>query len=405
MKFVRCLGVALLASAAFAQDLAVRAERVHTVSGAVIENGVVIVRGGKIAAVGKQADVAVPAGMRVLTAKVATPGLVDAHSVVGLAGYLNQPQDQDQKDPTAPIQPELRAIDAYNARERLVEWVRGFGVTTIHTGHGPLALISGQTLIAKTRGDTVDESVFVPCAMIAATLGADSRAEGPGKSPGTAGKQVALLREAFLAAREHQRKLREAGDDAAKKPERNLRHEALIDVLERRVPLLVTAQRHQDISSALRLAREFDFALVLDGASEAYVVLDEIKAAGVSVIAHPPMARFGGELENASRATPKKLADAGLRFAFQSGYESYVPKTRVVLYEAAIAAANGLGADAALRAITLDAARILGVDARIGSLEVGKDGDLALYDGDPFEYTTHCTATVIEGVLVSEGAR
>lgn len=134
MKFVRCLGVGLLASAAFAQDLAVRAERVHTVSGAVIENGVVIVRGGKIAAVGKQADVAVPAGMRVLTAKVATPGLVDAHSVVGLAGYLNQPQDQDQKDPTAPIQPELRAIDAYNARERLVEWVRGFGVTTIHTG-------------------------------------------------------------------------------------------------------------------------------------------------------------------------------------------------------------------------------------------------------------------------------
>ncbi|MFO1010749.1 MAG: amidohydrolase family protein [Planctomycetota bacterium] len=405
MKFVRCLGVALLASAAFAQDLAVRAERVHTVSGAVIENGVVIVRGGKIAAVGKQADVAVPAGMRVLTAKVATPGLVDAHSVVGLAGYLNQPQDQDQKDPTAPIQPELRAIDAYNARERLVEWVRGFGVTTIHTGHAPSALISGQTLVAKTRGDTVDEAVIVPCAMVAATLGADSRSEGPGKSPGTAGKQLALLREAFLGARDYQRKLTEAGNDASKKPDRDLRKEELVDVLEKRVPLLVTAQRHQDIESALRLAKEFDFRLVLDGASEAYLLLDELRAAKVPVIAHAPMARFSGELENASRSTPVKLRDAKIPFTFQSGYEDYVPKTRVVLYEAAIAAANGLGFDGALRAITLDAATILGLEKRLGSLDVGKDGDLALYDGDPFEYTTHCVATVIEGAVVFEGSR
>lgn len=405
MKFVRCLGVGLLASAAFAQDLAVRAERVHTVSGAVIENGVVIVRGGKIAAVGKQADVAVPAGMRVLTAKVATPGLVDAHSVVGLAGYLNQPQDQDQKDPTAPIQPELRAIDAYNARERLVEWVRGFGVTTIHTGHAPSALISGQTLVAKTRGDTVDEAVIVPCAMVAATLGADSRSEGPGKSPGTAGKQLALLREAFLGARDYQRKLTEAGNDASKKPDRDLRKEELVDVLEKRVPLLVTAQRHQDIESALRLAKEFDFRLVLDGASEAYLLLDELRAAKVPVIAHAPMARFSGELENASRSTPVKLRDAKIPFTFQSGYEDYVPKTRVVLYEAAIAAANGLGFDGALRAITLDAATILGLEKRLGSLDVGKDGDLALYDGDPFEYTTHCVATVIEGAVVFEGSR
>jgi imidazolonepropionase-like amidohydrolase len=117
------------------------------------------------------------------------------------------------------------------------------------------------------------------------------------------------------------------------------------------------------------------------------------------------MARFAGELENASRTTPKKLLDAGIRFAFQSGYESYVPKTRVVLYEAAISTAYGLTPDAALRAITLDAARILGLDARLGSLEVGKDGDLALYDGDPFEYTTHCIATIIEGAVVFEGAR
>jgi len=409
MKFVTHVTLALLVSSSFsgllAQDVAVRAQVVHTSEGAALRDAVVIVRGGKIAAVGPAASTPIPAGMRTLTAAVVTPGLVDAHCVIGLAGHLNQPQDQDQHDPTAPIQPELRAIDAYNARERLVEWVRGFGVTTIHTGHSPSALISGQTLIAKTRGDTVDDAVIVPRAMIAATLGADSRDEGKGKSPGTAGKQLALLREALVGAQDFQKKLANAGSDATKRPDRDLRKEALVDVLLQKVPLLITAQRHQDIESALRLQKEFGFKLVLDGAAEAYVVIDSIRAAVVPVIAHPPMARFWGDLENGSRETPLKLRDAGILFAFQSGFESYVPKTRVILYEAAVAAAHGLGADAALRAITIDAARILGVDSRLGSIAVGKDGDLALYDGDPFEYVTHCVATVIDGVVVFEGRR
>jgi len=400
-KFVRALALALCSLPALAQDLVVRGERVHTVSGAVIENGIVVVKAGKIVAVGNERQVQPPAGVRTLVAKVVTPGLVDAHSVVGLAGYLNQPQDQDQHDPTGPIQPELRAIDAYNARERLVEWVRGFGVTTLHTGHGPQALVSGQTMVVKTRGETIDEAVIVPRAMIAATLGTGSRT----KSPGTAGKQMSMLREALIGAQEYQRKLRAAGSDESKRPERDLRKEALVDVLERKAPLLVTAHRHQDIVSALRLASEFGFQLVLDGASESYVVIDELRMAKVPVIAHPPMARFVEELENASRSTYRKLAEASIPFALQSGYEGYVPKTRVVLYEAGVAAAYGLGAERALRSITLDAAKILGLDARLGSIEVGKDGDLALYDGDPFEYASHCVGTVIEGTVVFEGSR
>ncbi len=397
--------LAALTAPTHAQDIAVRAKILHTAEGAPITDGVVVVRGGKIVAVGPSASTAIPAGMKTLTAAVATPGLVDAHTVIGLAGHLNQPQDQDQHDPTAPIQPELRAIDAYNARERLVEWVRGFGVTTIHTGHAPLALISGQTLVAKTRGDTVDQAVIVPRAMIAAALGTGSRAEGESKSPGTAGKQLALLREALVGADAYRNKLAAAGSDVTKRPDRDLRKETLVDVLDGKVPLLVTAQRHQDITSALRLQQEFGFRLVLDGAAEAYTLLDQLRAAKVPVILHPPMARFSGELENASRATPAQLREAGILFALQSGYESYVPKTRVVLYEAAIAAAHELGADAALRSITIDAARILGLEARLGSLAVGKDGDLALYDGDPFEYTTHCVGTVIDGLVVFDGRR
>ena len=133
-----------------------------------IENGVVLVRDGKIERVGR---FAVPSGYDVMEAAVVTPGLVDAHTVVGLAGYLNQAHDQDQVERSSPMQPELRAIDAYNPREALVEWVRGFGVTTMHTGHGPGVLVSGQTMIVKTVGNDVSESVINPAAMVAVTLG------------------------------------------------------------------------------------------------------------------------------------------------------------------------------------------------------------------------------------------
>jgi len=385
----------------WAQDLAVRAERLHTSAGAPIQDGVVLVRGGKIVAVGPAGTVQIPAGLRVLRAAVATPGLVDAHTVVGLTGYLNQPTDQDQLDRSAPMQPELRALDAYNARERLVEWVRGFGVTTLHTGHGPGALIAGQTMVVKTRGETVEEAVLVPRAALACTLGPTTHPGGD-KSPGTTGKELALLRDKLLKAKAYRDK-RAAGGDKA--PERDLGLETLADALDGKLPLMITAQRHVDIANALRLRAEFGFTLWLDGAAEAYTMIEPLKQAAVPVIVHPAMQRPEGEAENLSMENAGLLRAAGLTIALQTGFEAYVPKTRVLLYEAAVHARYGLGAEAALAACTIDAARLLGLGQRLGSLEVGKDGDLALYDGDPFEYTTHCVATVIDGVVVFEGRR
>jgi len=383
-------------------SLAVHGEIVYPVSGPPIVDGVVVVTEGRITAIGSSEEVSIPEGTKVLNAAVVTPGLVDAHTVVGLAGYLNTPHDQDQLERSEPLQPELRALDAYDARAPLVEWVRSFGVTTIHTGHGPGAVISGQTLIAKTRGETVDEAVFVPEAMIASTLG--EAAKGPEeKPPGTRSKVVAMLRQAFLEAQAYRDKLERSPED--KKPGRDLRKEALLQVLDGERPLMITAHRHQDIASTLRLQKELGFKLVLDGAADAHLLLDEIHEAGVPVLLHPTMARPGGERENLSMTTAAKLREAGIPFALQSGYEGYVPKTRVVLFEAAIAAAYGLGFEGALEAMTLSSARILGIDDRVGSLEVGKDGDLALYDGDPFEYTSHCVGVVIEGEVVSETVR
>jgi imidazolonepropionase-like amidohydrolase len=402
-----CLLLSAAATALTAQNIAIKGETIYTMAGAAVQNGVVLIHDGKVERVGPASQVAIPTGYQTLTAKIVTPGLVDAHTTVGLTGYLNAPSDQDQLERSAAVQPELRALDAYDPQERLIEWVRQFGVTTMNTGHGPGALISGQTMIVKTVGHTSDEAAIVPMAMIAASLGEEGRAD-QGKSPGTRGKEIAMLRAEFIKAQEALKKSLKpetAGDAKAevKQPDRDLKTEALIRVLKGEIPLLVTADRARDVVSAIRLAKEFNFRLIIDSCAECALIVDEIKASGYPVILHASMKRAGGETENIGFEDAAKLQAAGIPFAIQSGYEGYVPKTRVVLWEAAIAAANGLTFDQALASITIGAAKLIGVADRAGSLEPGKDGDVALYDGDPFEYTTHCIATVIAGKVVSSG--
>jgi len=359
---------------------------------------------GKVVRVGPSAEVAVPDGWRVVEAEVGLPGLIDARTTVGLSGVLNwERRDQEQLEFSSPMQPELRAPDAYNGRDALVQWVRELGVTTVHTGHAPGALISGQTMILKT--DTVSvlgpEDTLKPFAGIAVTLGSDGFGKEPKQSPGTRAKSVALLRADLIKAREYQRKVEAGGADAAKAPDRDLHLEALVAVLRGEVPLIITADRHHDIAAALRLQAEFEFRLILDGAAEAYLVRDALKVSGVPVLIHPTMARPAGEQENLKFTQAAELLAAGIPFAFQSGYEPYVPKTRVVLFEAAMAAAHGLPATEALAACTLRPAEIFGLQSRLGSLAPGLDADLALYDGDPLETTSHCVATIIDGKVVS----
>ena len=403
---LRPLILLLLIIGAFSYEasaqVAVRGETVYTMAGEPLRDGVVLMSGGKIERIGPAAQIRIPANYRQLRARVVTPGLIDARSVVGLSGYLNQPTDQSQIELSGAIQPELRALDAYDARERLVEWLRRFGITTVHTGHAPAALISGQTMIVKTVGENVDQAVLVPLAMISASLGNAGLGQG-GKPPGTRAKEMAMLRAEFLKARDYNTKQTTAKED--QRPARDLRMEALARVLRGEIPLLISAERAHDIITALRLAKEFNIKIVLDGASEAYLVLDQIKAANVPVIVHPTMERAAGETENLSMETAAALRRAGIPIAMQSGYETYVPKTRVVLFEAAVALANGLSFTDALASITIDAARILGISNRVGSLEAGKDADLALFDGDPFEYTTHVTAVIVNGQVVSEEAQ
>ncbi len=389
-----------LALPALSAQLAVKGDILHTMAGESIPDGVILIGEGKFLEVGSSDAVEIPEGWPTLSAAVVTPGLIDARTVVGLSGLLNQKHDQEQLELSSAIQPDLRAFDAYNARDELVDWVRNFGVTTIHTGHAPGALISGQTMILKTDRENISDGILRPYAMLAGSMGRSGFSRNEKKSPGTRAKSIAMLRTQLIKTREYLRKREQA--DADKEPPRDLKLEALGEVLQGRVPLLLTAHRHQDIVSAIRLAKEFAFPLVLDGASEAHLVLEEIKEAGAPVIVHPTMVRAQGELENATLEMAAILEREGILFAMQSGYETYVPKTRVVLFEAAMALTYGLPFEAALRSITINAAKLLGMDDRIGSIEAGKDADLALFDGDPFEYATHCTAVIIDGSVVKE---
>ena len=402
--------VVCLWPAALGAQVVVKAKTMHTMAGDVIADGVVVVVDGKITAVGPESRVDVPAGLRTLETEVLTPGFIDVRSTLGLSGAYNSNvgpvRDQDQLETSSPMQPELRAIDAYNPREELIEYARRFGVTTLHTGHGPGAIISGQTFIAKTRGDTVEDAMVEPVKMLAVSL---SGLSSQFKTPGTRPKGVAMLRGALFGAQEYAEKraaseggVDEEGDEGEGKtppaPPRQLSQDVLADVLAGEITLMIRANSATDIAAALRLQREFGFELVIDGGAEAYLMLDELEEAGVPVFLHPARAR----LANKTFEIAKILRDAGIPFAVQTGHEGYVPKTRVLVWETAHYAAHGLEHSEALAAITIDSAKLLGIDERVGSLEVGKDGDLVLFDGDPFEYLTKVCGVVIEGEVMME---
>lgn len=382
-------------SATIAQ-IAIKAETIHTASGAPISNGVVLIKNGKIENVGSA--ISIPSNYKIYETKVLTPGFLDARSLVGISGAMNIPTDQDQLDKTSPIQPELRAIDAYNPDEYLVKVLRDHGITAIHTGHGVGALVSGQTMIAKTKMGTVETVTIQPVTMLAMTL--EPSVGRNFTSPGTSAKQMSMVRTELIKAQAYQKKQEEK--DESKKPAKDLKMEALSQLLNGEIKALVTVNTSKDIMTAIRLAKEFDLKLVLNGAAEAYRLIPEIKEAKAEVILHATMARSGGDMANMTRESAALLSAAGIPVSIEGGYEAYVPKTRIVLFEAGQAMFHGLSFDEALKTITLNPAKLLGIENRVGSIEKGKDADLVLFDGDPFEYLTKVNMVMIDGEVVSE---
>lgn len=392
--------IAFLSPLAFVKaQVAIKGETVYTVSGSPIQNGVILIKNGKIENVG--ANLSIPPGYKIYEAKVVTPGLVDARSMVGLSGALNIPVDQDQLEKSNPVQPDLRAIDAYNPEETLVKVVRDNGVTTIHTGHGIGALVSGQTMVAKTKAGTVEDVTLQPLAMLAMTIGPS--VSGNFSSPGTKAKQVAMIRTELLKAQAYAKKQNDK--DSSKRPSEDLKMDVLVKLLKGEIKALITANKSTDIMSAIRLAKEFNLKLVLDGATEAYRLIPQVKEAKAEIVLHATMAGNDGDMVNMTRESAAILTAAGISLSIETGYEPYVPKTRILLFEAGQAIPYGLSFNDALRSITINPATLLGLEKRIGSIDKGKDADIVLYNGDPFEYLTKVCAVFINGEVVKDDCK
>jgi imidazolonepropionase-like amidohydrolase len=395
---IALLSMISVASPGNAEVLVVHAGELHTGAGEVVKDATIVVRDGRIES--SDADTT-PAGAREIRAAVVTPGFIDAHTSAGLSGLRNVAAVLDQDERTNPDGSALRALDAFDPHDPLLRFLLEHGVTVVQTGPGPANPIGGQAGIFRTHGESADAMVVrFPSAMIF-NLGEIPKAtykESRGSSTrmGTA----ALIRGRLLAGRHYADQRRSLFGDA---PEPDPGLEALGRVANGELPAIFNARRADDIETALRLTRELSLTTALAGATEAYRVRDAILSAGVPVFVGPVMERVSTpETENASYENAAFLADTGIPIAIRSGFESYVPKNRVLLFEATVAVANGLSRDRALHAISLGPAELLGIDDDYGSVEPGKVADLALFDGDPFEYTSHVTAVVAGGEVLFE---
>ena len=382
---------------------AVKAERLHTGTGAVIRNGVVVLKDGLIEFVGP-ADGVTLKDVPTTEARDVTPGLIDPFAVVGLTGAWNISADQDQDEISDPNQADLRVLDGFNPNEPLLDFLIANGTTVVHTVPGRQGVIAGQSAVFRIDGTPAEKAGLKVPSAILVNLGETPKATFKDKGPATRMAVARLVRDAFAKAQEKSQKLAKPAEGEDKAPAASAKVDALIPAVQGKVPVYFAAHRADDIATALRIAAEFKLRPVIALGTEAYRMADVLKTAGVPVVVHPTMQRAGGSMEtmHSYLGNAAVLADQGIPISLCTSFEGYVPKTRVLRYEAAIAAANGLGANRALKAVTLDAAKILGIDAQYGSLEKGKVADLVLYDGDPFEHATHVTHTFVGGKLAYE---
>jgi imidazolonepropionase-like amidohydrolase len=386
------LGLAL-APATLAETRAFVGARILPITAEPVDDGVLVVEDGRIVAVGARGDVRIPRGAEVVeldAQAVIMPGIVDTHSHIG---------EVSGADRSAPIQPENRALDSVNIRSSGLTRALSGGITSVNVMSGSGHLISGQTLYLKLRDGTRIEDLAYRFedGAIAGGLkmanGTNPMGEPP--FPGTRAKSAALVRQAYLDAQAYREQ--RAADDESKRPARDLGKEALVEVLEGRRVVHNHTHRHDDVITALRLREEFGYRLVLHHVSEAWKVADEIAEAGVpvSLIA---LDSPGGKLEaiDVSLVSGGVLEEAGATVAFHT--DDWITDSRYFLRMAAMGVRGGMSREAALRAMTIEGARMLDLADRVGSLERGKDADFVILSGDPLSSRTRVLETWVEGV-------
>lgn len=388
--------------------LVIRNGRIHTITNGIIERGSILIRDGKIAAIGT--DVEVPAGARVIDAegRWVQPGIIEAHSHLGVSEQGIGFEGNDTNEAVEPCTPHVRAVDGINPRDTGLQDAIEAGITAAWITPGSANIIGGQAVTCRTWGRTVEEMVLKEFSALKGALG-----ENPKRVFSSKGKMstrmgaAGFFREAFHKAKAYLRKVEAAKEKGTDLPDYDPRLEPICAVLRREVPMRIHAHRQDDIMTAIRFAREFDFDLIIEHCSEGYMIVDALAAEprlkGV-VIGPILTSRSKVETSNKIWASAGVMQKAGIRTCIMTDH----PVTPVQYLPLCAALSNKAGMDEleALKAITINAAEVCGVADRVGSLEVGKDADIAIFTAHPFDaWRCETVATIIAGEVVYENPK
>lgn len=359
--------------------------------------GDIVIEDGKIVSVGGTAG----EGGDILDAEGlhAYPGFVDAHSHIGLDAYGGPTGGTfDINEMNDIVSPHLRGMDSYNAHDAAIPMALAGGVTTVAAGPGSANVFGGTFLAVKLCGNTVDEAVVDPSVAMKCAFGENPKRCYKNKTDSARMTTAAIFRQTLFEARDYMMRKEAAGDDVSKLPKFDMKAESLIPVLRREIPLKAHAHRADDIMTALRIAGEFDLRITIEHCTEGHLIVDELKKANVPVAVGPTLTNASKvELLNKSWKTPGILADAGLQVSIITD-APVIPQQYLTLC-AGLAVKAGMDPFKALQAITINPARHIGIEDRVGSLEPGKDADIVLTSGDPMISDTVVKHVIVNGEL------
>lgn len=372
--------------------LAITGAKIITMAGRTIEKGTVLADKGKI--IGVHEGMLIPPGAEIYDAAglIVMPGMIDSHSHVGIVEEIYREEGDDSNEITGPVTPHLRAIDAVNPLDLGFRDALAGGITTLVTGPGSANIIGGEMVAMKTHGTIVDDMIVRFPVGLKAALGENpKRSYGRDKkTPATRMASAAIIREALIQGLEYLKK---------EAPERDLKMESLGRVLRGEVPLRVHAHRADDIMTALRIAAEFDINLIIEHCTEGHLIAKRLAQKKIPVVIGPLIAnRAKVEMQGITLETARVLAENGVMFAIMSDHP--VVPVQYLAVSAALAVKGGLSEDHALKAITINAAKILGLEKQIGSIEPGKDADIVVFDRHPLDITSRVKQVFVNGEKV-----
>ena len=329
----------------------------------------------------------------------AYPGFIDAHSHLGLDNYGMGYEGHDYNEMGDIVAAQLRAVDSFNPQDAAIPMALAGGVTTVGTGPGSANVLGGTFIAVKTHGSCVDDMLVRESVAMKCAFGENPKRCYRDKGDSARMTTAAKLREMLFLARDYMLRCEAAGDDISKRPRFDIKMEALIPVLRGELPLKAHAHRADDICTAIRIAKEFGVKLTIEHCTEGHLIVPELVRAGWPVAVGPTLTNASKiELVNKTFETPGILARAGLCVSIITDApvipEQYLPLC------AGLAVKAGMDPFDALQAITINPARHLGIESRVGSLEAGKDADIVLTDGDPMVSSTAIKVVILNGVRV-----